>query len=141
MLWRHHRAQHQQRLSFLNSEDGAATGAREGALRRERRQSGEEGWCLCPPAPGLLPVPTLVPRGTTAASWQPWQDRPSSWHGSHHLLWCFLGLCASFQKEKPQEKKEKVGASWLGVRGQRRGQRAQGAELGAEPAPTPGPVS
>ena len=116
-------------------------GAREGALRRERRQSGEESRCLCPPAPGLLPVPTLVPQGTTAASWQPWQDRLSSWHGSHHLLWCFLGLCASFQKEKPQEKKEKVGASWLGVRGQRWGQRAQGAEPGAEPAPTPGPVS
>lgn len=49
-------------------------------------------------------------------------------------------LCASFQ-EKPQERKEKAGASWLGVRGQSRGQRAQGAEPGADPAPTPGPVS
>lgn len=38
---------------------------------------------------------------------------------SHHLLWCFLGLCASFQKEKPEERKEKAGASWLGVRGLR----------------------
>lgn len=47
----HHRAQRQQCLSFPDSKDGAATRAREGALRRERRQGGDEGRCLCPPLP------------------------------------------------------------------------------------------
>ena len=84
-------------------------GAGEGALRQERSQDGEEGRCLCPPH-----RPQPAPRAHMGAP----RDHRGLLAGSHHLLWCFLGLCASFQ-EKLEEKKEKAGASWLGVRGLR----------------------
>ena len=91
-----------------------------------------------PPAPGLLPLPTLAPRGTTAASWQPWQDRPSSWHGSHHLLWCFLG-CAPPSRRSRRKGRRKQGLPGSGSGGRAGVRGLRGQSQGQIQSPHPGP--